>query len=1363
MWQEMFLHSATAQNGGLQRQTCLASPKLSPKREGSDMDFGDFNAGEPPANGGSEPKLNRDAVRYALQDRAEELFRLVWGEPEKAGARDWRARESSARSMAMRGRKRGQWFDHKAGTGGDLFDLLAVELCGLGSAQEDFPRVLQEAARFCGMAEGQSIDIEALTARKAAQRAEEAQQEEADAKRKAALVKALQARSEPLTGSPAAAYLKARGIEALPERWSYLPPVPGLGVPHPEKPALVAWAIDADGTVTGGHRILINEDGSKAEVKFRRLGFGSIGGSPARIAAQAEGGPLCIAEGPETAAAIAQATGFEVWAVFGAGQFAAAPAPLDRQVILCPDRDATDSPAAEAFNRACDELRGQGVNLWVARAPEPEGSKRDLADTLQERGAEAVRDAIAGAKPYARDSKGRFTGSGALPAEPLPMPDFVSPEEAKERIRAEVQTFLERAAQWHAAKAQMKSFDAAFERFEKGQRKTEPAPIDDSIIETAMQPAPVLAIVISPGAGKSRMAREVLAEFDLSAFGGGDVLFTAPTLKLAEEAAQHAQELQAGWHVTRGRSASQPGSGLPMCQRAEEAERVAKAGQRVGPSICERKNGDEDELVLCPHHASCAYIHQWAELRERPELRFEASAYLTLDGDGSGRKTGLQVVDESIWRMFTRKADLTSDAWLRPRKVTPKTKGKAAPTPAERHQADALAADMQKAAEDVLRALQAGQSLAGLSYTAADFRAYAGAERGPDVLAIYPNASDEEIRAALDEREAGDLDAGKRAQVWAILAECLEKGLTDTQRLRVARGVPAPRSGDKRDVLRATWFVEPPRDVPTLLLDADATPEIVERMFPGAELVQVDLRPNAEVVQVTDKTFSATALKNPKLRKEAVELVRAEVLADTMQGARGVLVVATKKVVRQFFEDAGHIFEGMTPSEISQFMQNTELHGARWLWFGPAALGLNTWQGFGTAIVFGREELPVDALEDLLRAIQGDTGAELRLVPEDAQGNKRLPRESVPYLMADGSGAAAKVTAHPDTMGRALQIQTRELATRQTFERLRLATATERKRVILACSVPIPNLPVDKLVTWGELRPTRFEAALAEAAQRGGVLRLSAAGLAEDARQTFPTPKAAARWLESSEGKEAVNTPAPLIRYNTSGAGVFNLRRVSLRLHGRKGRATPALVVLPGDARAMAERQFGPLSMFEEQTGPVPKMSKNPPPEPEEAVVASYKKVPDPAELDFARAHKRAKVAEPKREAVRQEVQIARRSAAAQVARAIAGGATRPKEILTETGLLPEKAGTALRRMQEAGLVYQYRPGRFGLTFDLAELERLQGPEQTHLVIGPGNAVPEVRPAPDRCFVVLPPAEQLQTWLMTHRHSLDGGRRYAVA
>ena len=55
----------------------------------------------------------------------------------------------------------------------------------------------------------------------------------------------------------------------------------------------------------------------------------------------------------------------------------------------------------------------------------------------------------------------------------------------------------------------------------------------------------------------------------------------------------------------------------------------------------------------------------------------------------------------------------------------------------------------------------------------------------------------------------------------------------------------------------------------------------------------------------------------------------------------------------------------------------------------------------------------------------------------------------------------------------------------------------------------------------------------------------------------------------------------------------------------------------------------------------------------------------------------------------------------------------------SNTGLPPEKAGTALRRMQEAGLVYELRPGRFGLTFDLAELESRQSSEATHIIIGP--------------------------------------------
>jgi phage/plasmid primase-like uncharacterized protein len=1134
-----------------------------------------------------------EAIRQALSDRAEDLFRQAWGEPIKAGGKDWRARSSSARSMVMQGPKRGQWFDHAAGTGGDLFELVAIELCGLSSAQGDFRRVLQEAARFCGMAEGESPDLSALVAKRAAQEAEGKRQAAADAQRKARLVKALQARALPLSGSPAASYLAARGIEALPDGWCYLPPVPGVGVLHPERPALVAWAIDATGEVTGGQRVLILEDGSKAPEDTRKPAFGSIGGSPARIPARVAGGPLCIAEGPETAAAIAQATGFEVWAVFGASGFASAPAPLDRQVILCPDCDAPDSPAAEAFTRACEDLAQRGVDLWTAPAPEPEGSKRDLADTLQERGPDAVAKAVKDAVKFTpRDGKGRFTGAGVLPAEPLPMPDFLAPEEARERIREAVGSFLARVAKWYEARAAWAAY------CEDETREAPPA----EVAGLAQQPAPVLAIAASPGAGKSRITREVLAEFDLPAFGGGDVVFTAPTLQLAEEAAEHAQELRAGWHVTRGRSAINPATGQPMCARSELAEDFAKAGLPVGPNLCERQQKDGPP-VLCPHFYNCSYLQQWQDLEEAPALRFEASAYLALPGDGSSRGNGLRVIDESIWQLFTRKTDLPLDRWLRPRHVSPQG-GKDGPTEADRATAAAMAERITAAAQDVLSALQNSSPLP-LSKIE-EFRAFAAAERGPDILAIWPNRDDAEIAEALAEFEAeGDPDAGKRAAVWRIMADCAERGLPDTERLRIVRDAPINGTKEKRDVLRATWFAAPPRDVPALLLDADATPEIIDRMFPGAELVRVDLRPNAEVLQVTDRTYSKATLQRKTVRAELVSMVRAEVLADAQKSAAmpsdgmapiqeqgGVLVIATKAVVRQFFEDAGHNFHNMSKEEVSDFMRATPLHGARWLWFGPAALGLNDWQHFNTAIVIGREELPLQALQDDARAMFGDTGEPLDLISE-AEGSN-LPEVVLPYLMADGSGAAVKARAHPDRRVRALQEQRRELASRQGYERLRLATAKHRKRVVLLSQIPIPGLPVDRLVTMQELTPDRIEAAIAEAAQRGGVLRLSAAGLAQDAPETFTTEKAAARWLESPDGKQAFNPPVPVIRYTISGQGVLNPDRVRLKVQGQRGpRPTPALVILPGNPRDIAEARLGPLAMFELVDDALPKMSEN--------------------------------------------------------------------------------------------------------------------------------------------------------------------------
>jgi hypothetical protein len=209
----------------------------------------------------------------------------------------------------------------------------------------------------------------------------------------------------------------------------------------------------------------------------------------------------------------------------------------------------------------------------------------------------------------------------------------------------------------------------------------------------------------------------------------------------------------------------------------------------------------------------------------------------------------------------------------------------------------------------------------------------------------------------------------------------------------------------------------------------------------------------------------------------------------------------------------------------------------------------------------------------------GDTGEPLDLISE-AEGSN-MPEAALPYLMADGSGAAVKARAHPDRRARALQEQGRELATRQGFERLRLATAEKRKRVVLVCKVPIPGLPVDRLVTMQELAPDRLEAAMAEAAQRGGVLRVSAAGLAQDAPETFPTAEAAKDWLRR-EGKARVNGGMPLIRYTISGAPPLKPVRVRLKVQGQRGpKPTSALVIVPGNPQEVVEAQLGPLAIFE--------------------------------------------------------------------------------------------------------------------------------------------------------------------------------------
>lgn len=355
-------------------------------------------------------------LREDLRDRSEALFRAYWGEPARPGASDWRAKDDTARHMKMRGADRGAWADHKSGAKGGPLEFFAIYAMGWDGVPSDIDgrRTLRaEVARWLGIdvsAPGSQAELSrrsAERAQKEARRAAEAaEHEEAEKFQRAAVVRALRAAAQPVEGTPAEGCLRSRGIDRWPtEDVAYVAPKVlqyQKGILGGEHGALVVWGLNDAGEIVAGQRVLIDSEGRRVlardedgNIEFDEKGqlkkavkpsFAAIGGAPARLPARNGSTDLIVAEGPETALAIWSGIGCETWAVFGAGQFKDAPLPLDRRVILAPDQDALDNPAAKAFEAAVALHSATHPDLWIARAPEPVGSKSDLNDTLPRAG-----------------------------------------------------------------------------------------------------------------------------------------------------------------------------------------------------------------------------------------------------------------------------------------------------------------------------------------------------------------------------------------------------------------------------------------------------------------------------------------------------------------------------------------------------------------------------------------------------------------------------------------------------------------------------------------------------------------------------------------------------------------------------------------------------------------------------------------------------------------------------------------------------------------------------------------------------------------------------------------------------------------
>ena len=600
----------------------------------------------------------------------------------------------------------------------------------------------------------------------------------------------------------------------------------------------------------------------------------------------------------------------------------------------------------------------------------------------------------------------------------------------------------------------------------------------------------------SPGAGKSTLQRQLMAERaaagQLEAFA-----FHVPTRDLAAEAAIEASEQGLLAQAIRGRSAPLPnGNGL-MCAKADLVEQASRIGLSVREHFCETKD-DSGSVRRCPHFDRCAFLEQF---KSEATCHFLATAYLGLPNPGNV-VPDLRVVDETFWRESLMISDIDVVAFKEARAFLTIFDG-------EMHM------KLRAAAKHVVRCLEDGGPLSDLPYTEKDYAAFAQVEWKGQLTAkgILPDQDVFTQKSKLAVATQQYRSASRFAAVWNVLREVRRAGLPGCERLRLL-------STNKSEVIRVLRKRPFRHQEPMLILDSDADTEILKAL--GCDIRnehQLTLRPNAHVVQVHDHQMSMNSLLNSKSNRDGCRmLIAKEVLRDRLVRNAGVLVGAPKSVVRAMFEDAGYDFRSMNKDEITETMLTTKLHGARWLWFGSRSLGSNLYKDCASVIVLGRQELPVSALEDQGRALWGDTeGEPLNFVRPDVKGAQWLPYVEAQYEMADGSRMAVEVPCHPDPRIRRLQFQSRELATRQLVERLRLAHAPYRKRVILTCNIPIPGLPVNELVSWETLVGCRVEAAISMSLVEQGEVAFDYKSIAAGAPTIFATVEAVSGYLKRNK------------------------------------------------------------------------------------------------------------------------------------------------------------------------------------------------------------------------------------------------------
>lgn len=237
--------------------------------------------------------------------------------------------------------------------------------CHAGCSQD----ALIAALRRLGLWDGQPRDAAAVDA---GERERRRANEQRELDRRIAEARQIWRQAKPMTGTPAAAYLRWRGITFAPP-----PTLRFFELPHYASgttlPALVAAVQDPSGAVTAVHRTFLRTDGAgKAAVEPAKMALGPIGAGAVRLG---QARPvLGLVEGIETGLSVVQLYRLPVWVALGSRLAEIAVPDLVRQVIVFGDNGTMGHLAAD---RALERFAGQGRQVSAEFPPQAFGDFND--------------------------------------------------------------------------------------------------------------------------------------------------------------------------------------------------------------------------------------------------------------------------------------------------------------------------------------------------------------------------------------------------------------------------------------------------------------------------------------------------------------------------------------------------------------------------------------------------------------------------------------------------------------------------------------------------------------------------------------------------------------------------------------------------------------------------------------------------------------------------------------------------------------------------------------------------------------------------------------------------------------------------